>query len=177
MFTDNASSSHISDRVYKKKNTASSNTPTTPAMAIARSRAESEDGGSESRAGASERAVTGGEASPGSASQADSRHYVARECFEAVGTREVAEPQHELATPRVDVGLHLLPHHLGRADEVVAHVLVVRTAAHSDPPPGESSHACISASASNTMQSGPCVRVIVAKSRPISSQYCASSSD
>ena len=41
----------------------------------------------------------------------------------------VAEPQHELTAARVDELLHLLAHLLGGADEVVAHVLVVRRAA------------------------------------------------
>ena len=67
---------------------------------------------------------------------------------------------------------------LGGADEVVAHVLVVRSPRpHSEPPPGESSHFFMSASVSNTRQSGPCVRTIESKSRPISSQYCSSRPD
>ena len=189
MLTDSASSSHRSERVQKKKTSPASSTAATDDRSVAR-------GGGPlgtappavvSRAGASESTVMGSEGNTdgrrastrnGRCSAPDVRNDVARERLEALRRREVAEPQHELATARVDELLHLLGDLLGGADEVVAHVLVVRsTAPHSEPPPGESSQRCMSASVSNTRQSGPCVRTIESKSRPISSQYCSSRPD
>src|SRR2546423_11369739 len=82
-----------------------------------------DDDSVDSRAGASERAVTSVKGSARRCSGADPRRDVASEGLQAVGRREVAEPQHELAAAGIDERLHLLPHLLGSANEVVARIL------------------------------------------------------
>src|SRR3954468_17138506 len=79
----------------------------------------------DSRAGASERAVTVENGSVRRGSEPDHRRDLACEGLQALRGWEVAEPEHELSAPRVDEGLHLLGNLRGSTDQVVAHVLRV----------------------------------------------------
>src|ERR1700687_2967235 len=104
MFTVRGSWSQSAERVYEKKTRPAHAIATKAAPPSSEFRRRPSDGSVDPvfRNAASERAVTVAKPSAATRSEPYVRHDFVRDCLQALRRREVAEPQHELSTPRVD---------------------------------------------------------------------------